>query len=87
MLGGNEMGPRTNGEYVIIWIILVTLVIINAIIFGQITVLIELGSQKSSFFQKQVDMANTVMKNIALPVKTQSEIRVFILQTQGTQYE
>jgi hypothetical protein len=64
------MGPRTNAEIVTIFFILVGLIIVNAIVFGEITVLIEQGSQKSTFYQNQVDQANTVMKNIELPLHT-----------------
>ena len=50
-LGGNEMGPRTNSEIVVIFAVLVILIIVNAIVFGEITVQIEAGSLKSTFYQ------------------------------------
>jgi hypothetical protein len=50
-LGGNEMGPRSNAEIIAIFTLLVGLIILNAIVFGEITVLIEQGSQKSTFYQ------------------------------------
>mgnify|MGYP006105619389 CR=1 FL=1 len=54
-LGGNEMGPRSNGEIIAIFTLLVGLIILNAIVFGEITVLIEQGSTKSTYYQNQVD--------------------------------
>ena len=66
-LGGNEMGPRTDIEIVLMLLILLGCAILNANIFGEMTVLVQVGSRKSSQFQEQVDVANTAMKNINLP--------------------
>ena len=66
-LGGNEMGPRTTTEIVYIFIVLIGLILYNAVIFGEMTVLVSEVSKKESGFQSQVDVANTAMKNMDLP--------------------
>ena len=66
-LGGNEMGPRTDWEIIYIFIVLIGLILYNAVIFGEMTVLVSEVSKKESGFQQQVDVANTAMKNMDLP--------------------
>jgi len=66
-LGGNEMGPRTTFEIGFIFVILIILILYNAVIFGDMTVLVSEVSKKESGFQQQVDVANTAMKNMDLP--------------------
>ena len=50
-LGGNEMGPRTNLEISIMFIILIGLTMYNAQIFGEMTVLVSEVTKKASNFQ------------------------------------
>ena len=66
-LGGNEMGPRTNTEIIVMFSILIFLTMYNALIFGDMTVLVSEVTKKASNFQEQIDVANTAMKNMALP--------------------
>ena len=66
-LGGNEMGPRTTPEIAFVFFVLISLVLYNAVIFGEMTVLVSEVSKKESDFQQQVDVANTAMKNMDLP--------------------
>jgi len=86
-LGGNEMGPRTNVEILSIFIILIILAIYNATIFGEMTVLVQMCTRKSTDFQEQIDVANTAMKNIDLPDDAQQKVRNYLITTQGTHYE
>ena len=86
-LGGNEMGPRTTFEIAFIFAILIALILYNAVIFGEMTVLVSEVSKKESDFQNQVDVANTAMKNMELPKDAQNEVRLYLITTQGTQYE
>jgi len=51
-LGGNEMGPRTTLEMAYIFFILISLVLYNAVIFGEMTVLVSEVSKKESDFQQ-----------------------------------
>ena len=66
-LGGNEMGPRTTVVIIYVFIVLISLILYNAVIFGEMTVLVSDISKKESSFQNQVDVANTAMKNMDLP--------------------
>ena len=49
-LGGNEMGPRTDFEIIFIFGVLIGLVLYNAVIFGEMTVLVGEVSKKESGF-------------------------------------
>jgi len=86
-LGGNEMGPRTTLEIIYIFVVLIGLILYNAVIFGEMTVLVGEVSKKESDFQQQVDVANTAMKNMDLPKDAQNDVRLYLITTQGTQYE
>lgn len=80
-LGGNEMGPRTNLEIIYVFVVLIGLVLYNAVIFGEMTVLVSEVSKKESGFQQQVDVANTAMKNMDLPKDAQDEVRLYLITT------
>jgi len=71
-LGGNEMGPRTDTEITLCTIILVCMAIFNAWLFGDMAVLSEMSGRKQAQFQEQIDVANTAMKQMDLPLKFQS---------------
>jgi len=47
-LGGNEMGPRTDTEILTMFFILVTLILVNAYVLGQMSVLVNEASKKSA---------------------------------------
>lgn len=49
-LGGNEMGPRTTFEIAFIFAVLIALILYNAVIFGEMTVLVGEVSKKESDF-------------------------------------
>jgi len=51
-LGGNEMGPRNEFEIIFVFVILIVLVLYNAVIFGEMTVLVSEVSKKESGFQQ-----------------------------------
>ena len=80
-LGGNEMGPRTTSEIVIIFFLLLFLILYNATIFGEMTVLVAETTQKESAFQTQVDVANTAMKNMDLPKEAKQDVRDYLITT------
>ena len=50
-LGGNEMGPRSTFEIIIMFLILTFLILYNATIFGDMTVLVAETNAKESEFQ------------------------------------
>ena len=86
-LGGNEMGPRTDTEICAMFFILTGLILVNAYVFGQMSVLVGEASKKSAILQKQVDVANTAMNNLGMMPDTKRDIRMYFISTQGTQYE
>ena len=86
-LGGNEMGPRTETEILICTIILVVMAIFNAWLFGDMAVLSEMSGRKMAQFQEQIDIANTAMKQMDLPIKFQKQVQEFLIFTQGTKSE
>ena len=65
-LGGNEMGPRTDDEILFMFLLLVGLILVNAYVLGQMSVLVGEASKKSAYLQKQIDVANTSMNNLQL---------------------
>ena len=81
------MGPRTDTEILAMFFILVGLILVNAYVFGQMSVLVAEASKKSATLQKQIDVANTSMNNLQLRPDTKSDIRMYLISTQGTQYE
>jgi hypothetical protein len=83
-LGGNEMGPRTDNELVVIFFILVTMVFVNAQLFGEMTVLVQASSAKATKFQEQVDVANTAMTSVNMPFTIKEDVRTYLMETQGT---
>ena len=50
-LGGNEMGPRSTVEIIYVFVVLIGLILYNAVIFGEMTVLVSDISKKESSFQ------------------------------------
>lgn len=84
MLTGNEMAPRTEAEFAFVVVSMISGAILYANIFGEMTVLVQTISRKTTKFQTQRDMANTVMENVSLPSKLQDNIRDYFLFTQFT---
>jgi len=68
-LGGNEMGPRSDLELALCTAILMGMAIFNAWLFGDMAVLSEMSGRKQAQFQEQIDVANTAMKQMDLPIK------------------
>ena len=60
------MGPRTDLEIFAMFLILVTMILVNAYVFGQMTVLVSEASAKTTKFQNDIDRANTSMNNLEL---------------------
>ena len=75
------MGPRTSTEIAVMFFMLVTLILVNAYVFGQMSVLVNEAQQKSSALQKEIDLANTSMNNLKLKPDTKTEIRMFYIST------
>ena len=57
--------------------------IFNAIIFGNMTLIVSELSKKAQLFQEKLDTANTAMKNMELPADTQNKVINYLLYTEA----
>lgn len=73
------MGPRSSVEIAVMFFMLVTLILVNAYVFGQMSVLVSEAQAKSSTLQKEIDLANTSMNNLDLQPDTKKRIRMFYI--------
>jgi len=72
------MGPRSDLELFSCTFILIGLAIFNASLFGDVAVLTEMAGRKQASFQLEIDVANTAMKQMDLPVRLQNNVRDFL---------
>lgn len=84
MLASNELGPRTQFEYFFVSVMMISGALINANIFGEMAVLVQVMTKKQVKFQEQVDTANTAMKNLAIGPEVKQQVRDYFLFTQVT---
>ena len=82
MLTGNDIGPRGNLQTMFICATLMGGAIVNANLFGELAVIVTTLNLKSSRFQDKLDVANSAMKNMKLPEKTQSSIVKYLSMQQ-----
>ena len=66
-LGGNEMGPRTDLELGSSVLILVFMSILNAGLFGEMTLEVDIKGRKQAIYQSQIDTSGTALKQMDLP--------------------
>lgn len=84
IFGGNEIGGTNEIELAFSGMAMLFSIIINALIFGEMAVLVEAISRKETEFQEKIDTSNTAMQNLKLPNELQDEVRDFLIFTQGT---
>ena len=84
MLFGNDVEPRTNFQSIFVIVILLISAIINATIFGNITVIIQSLNRKAAVFQEKMEYANETMKNLHVPDTIQDEVKSYLTYTQST---
>jgi CRP-like cAMP-binding protein len=84
IFGGNEIGGTNEIELAFTGMAMLFSAIINALIFGEMAVLVEAISRKETEFQEKIDTSNTAMQNLKLPIQLQDEVRDFLIFTQGT---
>jgi hypothetical protein len=84
MFGGNEIGGTNEIELAFTGLAMLFSTIINALIFGEMAVLVEAISRKENEFQEKIDTSNTAMKNLNHPDDLQDEVRESLLFTQST---
>ena len=84
MLFGNDVLPKTNFQTLFVAMILIISAIINATIFGNITVLIQSLSRKATVFQEKMEYAYETMKNLHVPNLIQEDVKTYLAYTQST---
>ena len=84
MLGANEMGPVNEAEIIFCVATLIATNIMNANIFGEMAVLVQLIEKKQSSYQEKLDAANTVMAVVKIPHLLQEDIHDYLRSTQET---
>lgn len=63
---------------------MLTCLIINSNIFGNLAMLVSAMSKKTTEFSEKLDTVNTAMKNMNMPDETVNKVQDFIMSTQGT---
>lgn len=84
MLGGGDIGPRGILQLLFVSTILLISAIINANIFGNITVLIQSLNRKATNFQEKLEYATECMKNLKIPENIQEDVKSYLTYTQST---
>lgn len=78
LFGVGEVVPRYINEIVIATFILLGSAIVNALVIGNMALLQEELSRKSTEFQQKIDLVNTAMTNLDLPRQLSKEVHVYI---------
>ena len=79
IFGLNEVGPTNPKQLLLVIFLMVVASILNAIIFGEIAVLVQQLDQKDIELQNTLDNANTAMRNLAIPDNIQENIREYLM--------
>lgn len=83
MLAGNDIGPRGSWQLAFVTVFITMGAIINANIFGKLSVLVSAMNRKATNFQEKIDIANTAMRKMSLPEKVQIRVIGFLTYTQS----
>lgn len=84
MMKPNEIAPRADSETIICTVILLIDLIVAASVSGSVAVLVQMANRRATKFEKQIDIANTAMKDLGIPVHVQGQVRDFIVMIQST---
>jgi hypothetical protein len=69
MLKGNDMAARTNMEIGIFTCVFLFDLIVAANVFGTVANLVQISNRRINHFQNQIDIANTAMANMKVPME------------------
>lgn len=83
MIGGNDIGPRNEFQMSFVSIMLFVGAIINAIIFGNMAVMVQSLNRKATNFQEKVENANEVMKNLNITGEIRDDVKYYLSYTQS----
>jgi len=64
--------------------IIITGTIVSAFIFGNMAALMATMNKKSTHFDEQLDLVNTIMRQMKLPEQMQDEVVSFMLHVQNS---
>lgn len=82
-LTGNDLYPGQNNSFGVLSIMLIVGAFYNAQIVGTLTLLAANLNRRSQNFQEKLDVANTSMKNMAMPPGITQAVRDFLMSTQA----
>jgi CRP-like cAMP-binding protein len=84
MLGGNDVGPRTSSQFVYLTFTLLMGAIVNAILFGNMGVMLESLNRKNESFQNLLETADEAMKNLSMPQPLMNDVKYYLSYTRST---
>ena len=77
VLFGGDIGPVSSLHFIALSIFLLTGALVNAGVFGTISVILQSFNRKGQKYQQQIDILNTVMKKMNLDEDLKKKIRSF----------
>ena len=77
---GNDISPRTRGQAFACSMIIIMGAIVAAFIFGNMAALMATMNKKATLFDEQMDLVNSTMRQMKLPVELQDTVLNFMFQ-------
>ena len=81
---GNEIGPRGIFQLLYLSVLLLMSAFINATIFGNITVILQVMNRKSAILNEKLDTASSAMMKLQISDPVQNKIKEYLLVTQSS---
>ena len=81
---GNDISPRTRGQAFSCSLIIIIGAIVSAFIFGNMAALMATMNKKSTHFDEQLDLVNSTMRQMKLPVELQDTVLNFMYHVQNS---
>lgn len=78
MVGGNDIGPRGEFQFLFTAAILFLGAIINSIIFGNMAVILQSFNLKSTTFNSKIESANDAMKNLNILDDLKDDVEYYL---------
>jgi hypothetical protein len=82
IFGVNEVAPVEESELYVTIILMTISAMLNAVIFGEMAVLVQEMDKKDINQQEYLDNANTAMFSLEIPENIQDEVRQFLIEVQ-----
>jgi hypothetical protein len=80
IFGVNEVAPVEESELYVTIILMTISAMLNAVIFGEMAVLVQEMDKKDIDQQEYLDNANTAMFSLEIPENIQDEVRQFLIE-------